>query len=332
MEYLDHINQMKTISQAVNTYIHDRLYLMDISEDDVTDLYVMMACYRIILSELKQLGIFLSVDEADIFEDYYTTEHYFYLRKIFDGIYLYDLFKAHPDIKDDICNILETSESEDHSDTVHIVLDYLISKYPNRYEIERAYSTHNNIYSNIGLKKHILAIAKTIIPTYNIEAESIPQINEFIKYVNEGRIAFKEAVNKVLIKDTSLDKAIMESIIRNYDMDKLAIKDISKLSWAVLTDPNTLNSDMKKMQIDLIKMHEERNTHHISYYLVDRERSITKENLVELVCHHFEPNISKDNFWKEVNNMLNTAFKNKLFTDDQIKYINYIADIVISKD
>jgi hypothetical protein len=342
------LNTLRSVSDGVDHYIASGVYLGNYPEmDRQAEIAILVDCYRVILKELRELGIFPTIDDDELLSSFYHADALVAIRKIFDK----DNLKNSITVKREWIDELDMIFEGDEDTFFHELLESYSRNFPNRVEdVETAIRVENFMTSNVMLSRHVQAIIALSVPKATLTEDSAAVRKEYLEKINWGRVFFKHAVETIIniakqknfLADpaavehdpTKLRLDILEHAIKMYDIDKITGAHVNELVWAVMTNPNELHPEMKKKQDAIILEHKSNTTHHIEYYLSRGQRP-TLENCVELICHMVEPGTSsKEFYYNEVSDLLNSYFpkhfegaeQEPVFSPEQISFLLWIRD------
>lgn len=330
------IQSMSAVSSTISHYLAAQFYRFDYEIEDEIDINdLMIKCYVIIIGELKELGINLTVDWDLALANGYESDGYVALYSLLDKDYLHKFFITYPDVQDSIRYIFETSdtsnsEEEDENNYIDEFIDIYTRFNSNDPLLEKVERIRDRIISTNRFKDHILTILDNSVPTSDISIDNFELISKYTKHIFEGQQLFKNVVEYILIKDTTLNSGKLQQAIELYDLEKVTGLDIANYAWAVMSNDEDLSDKEKSIKKSILDKHTKHQSHHIEYYLANLIRP-TKENLVELVSHHVELDSTKESFFNDVKDMVVQASESQIFTKQDIEYIKKLISFIVPK-
>lgn len=309
------IDKLQHLCPTVDNYLQQELYLMDITEDQVTPQYILNECYLLALTELRSLGIRPNGDDTDLLEDLYTAQVIYYMRYLFDTKTLYDLFKHDEEVRIYVDHLLH-DEHRDTSEYVWNILGFLHSKYPNREDVSRCENMAMEFHSKDAFKKHLLAVLDLVVPVDDNVLHNIDDVAPFLKKQIEVRKKLKAVVDTLIAKFSDLNADYLKKVITNYNSDKLLPDNVHRWVLFLLMKEHHVSGEIPKDLLDMKKQHERDNSHHIEYY-IHRRKTPSKENLVELILHVYNDNDDKISYLKELRDLIEKAEEHELFTGNE---------------
>lgn len=324
------IDLIKDLSPLAQEYLNTKAYLTKIVEDDVTDIFLLIECYKCLLEELEDIGISFHCELEELFEDMYTAEAIYHLRKILEPEFLYEFFKMNKELAKAMENQLENNTVD--TELISFLLDtiYLINE--NNYSLNRTMEIEDKFVSTEKLRTYI----KTIVDIANINRVDdldMPLYLNLIEIVKKDRLNFEYVVNYICKDDQSLNYEKLKSKIKNYDLSKLNGDNANMYAWCYTDGAKEMNPFIYNKYMDI---HHTTSTHHIEYWLTHADLIITKESLVELVSHHFAiewngelPIINEEAINKVVDDINEMITKAGIrFNESHIEYIIYLISLI----
>lgn len=302
MDFAEEISKLRTISESVDQYVANGMYLQKYdSVDMITDQLILNDCYEVLLQELQLIGIVPVVSIEELLSDYYLAEALASVRVLFDKDKLRDIFCTNANFKEMIIAMLDQDNLADEN-CFSEFLDTYQRFFPGDKNLEIIQRIEHNLNSTFELVNHLdhishMSIAKSDIP------EDMTEMKEFLNRIVQGREYYEKAIKHILKIDSSLNMDYLDHTIKLYDIEKITGENLNKFCWAVMTDPETLHPEMQKKQNEFLFMHKSSTSHHIEYYIANRKKP-TREQLAELVAHHYEPGSTVVEFCKAVEDML----------------------------
>lgn len=330
MDFLESIEYLRSISEGVDQLISNGAYTLKYdSVTVITDQVILNECYQLVLDELRMMGVVTNWDISEILNDYYQAESIGALRFVLDKDNLKKIFAINPGFCKACSAFLDNDEIME-SRYFSEFLDTYQHHFPGDRHME-VISRLEDAFSGTFEFRHYLRhlIQSSRLKTI-LDSADMTLVSAFLKKIADGRDCYEKAVLQVMRLDPSLDKEYMTHSVAQYDMEKISHHVIKPLSWAVMTDESTLSEEQKKTQKEIIWTHTSTTLHHIEYYLYHMKNP-SKENLVELTAHHFEPESSEEKFMDDVNEMIakGTSDKNPykfiVFSSEDVNYIKRIA-------
>jgi len=327
------ILNLRFISDAAETYVCDQEYVSKYGQDTVKEEDLLFDLYEIIKNELVDLGIVYWDTQYNPLEDWYQARSLYYLRKVFDEDVLLILLKQNDSVIPGIETIISSDES-DESD-IHLVLELLNNTFIDHPDILMCMEFQDKIISTDRFTEHLKAIIYTHkhLATTTIDDPEI--VLPYIKQIELGRVRVKEAVERILLNldetgkimttditncgRSSIDMELLDTLLRNYDLDKLQPNEIGY--YAVLDRPD---ENIDKVQLEFkqkyMDIHHNRSPHHIEYWKSHGILNLTNTNILMLMAHIYNPYLNGDEFVTEFANMRKIAIT--IFTEDQIKILD----------
>ena len=335
----DTIKRLSGISDLVAQYLDAQLYRIEFdTEDQIDPQELMIKCYVIILGELQEKGISILSDIDVALSSIYIADGYVALYQLLDVDYLKNQFSNNTDLLDTIRNVFYTDDTDnsievDENNYIHDFLDAYRTLFKFDELLDIIDRIEDNITSNLQFKKHIESILEKSITKPTVHEGNIKYISDYIKGIVKGRLIFSQAINYLQEHLTeeevkNIDCLYLETAIEKYDLEKVTGTDVAKYAWAVTEKEENLNEEQKILQKNIIFQHTSKQTHHIEYYISNNKRP-TYSQLMELTCHHAEPNSTRDDFIKEVKEMIQKGRKSNVLLEEDIKIISRFANIIL---
>lgn len=341
MNYTDKILELRSLVPGVDHYIDSGTYMLFRDKetwDSISDQMLLNDCYRVIILELEKLGVLSTVDEEELLSDYYTADGLVRLRLFVDVDKLVPKLIENRAFYDEVLFVLDNEYEEN-------LLSSLLIVYEKHHVGEKEYMEYLEridglFFSNSTFARHIEAMLELAVPKANLQDTDKELREKYIEKIAQGRAFFKLAVDAILEEGfPNLDPAKLQHAVDLYDLDKVTGENLNKLTWAVMTDPNSLHPEQQDKQKEIIDAHHKETTHHIEYY--DNKRIVPDENqLVELVAHHFEPGSTREQFLADIKEMLEIKytplFKNEqdattIILPEQRGFVNRLVQIILDK-
>lgn len=306
MDFTEQIMKLRDTSETVEQFISTGAYMLQFDSLESIDPQILLnKCYQVMVDELVFLGIISNVSFEELISDYYNAEAIIAIRKIVDKENLIPILRSCEQFKEMIVNLVS---SKDIAESVYFseFLDSYQTHFPGDSNILVVSRLESAFISNYEFKNYILSLNKLSIPLSNMDETNLEMRSQFLKKITEGRVYFEAAVKTVLQLDPSLDREYLNHVINLYDIEKIQAGVIDEMSWAVMTDPETLDESLRKRRQHILESHYKSTSHHIEYYIANRKNPTT-EQLVELTAHHYEPGSTEEEFRLAVNNMFKVA-------------------------
>lgn len=312
------ILDLRAICATFEDYMVNQVYLSKYGPDAYTDADILRDGYEIIHAELEDLGIYI---DGDLFEDGYQRRFLYYFRKFFDGTYLKELLKSHPEWKETISVILTSDEND--NDTLNELLEFFYNVYGYNYEVRQLYEKWLECTSNELFDDHIRAVlddAPVIVSTISDPEKA----TAYVAFIEKGRQNAATAARMIydsLVKyeyneetRTALMGLTWEDIlpyIQKYDLDKVSADEVSY--YAIFDDdfnkedlPECIQAKAK----EYMDRHHKRSHHHIEYWEEKNKQHYNSEFchlqqippavLILLVAHHYKPGMNTAEMLKAV--------------------------------
>ena len=297
----EQLEDLRTISGDVAEYLDTETFREDYDYDNYEVGDILYKCYQIVIDELKQFGLYLSVSEDQVLSDWFTAKHLYYIRKLVDSENLEKVISQFVDRQ--VFSQL-TDSMTDSTDLFTRVLEVLVGVSPENYQDLLQFS--DRIYATDKFRDHLSAIIEKID-----SKEAVPElanIEEQIEYL--GKVQRSRAI-LVRIKDVLLsnvpdiaaevDLEAWNHAIANYDREKIQPDTLPIYAHIDKDVPEYLEAYKKSM----MDQHHIAVPHHIEYW---EERIYELSNLdmmhvIMLISHHAEPDTTVDDFTKGVEDM-----------------------------
>lgn len=334
MDELEKIQELSGISDTVAQYLDNQYYKSElVAEDDASYQSILLQCYTIILQELQELGIELVVPYDNALESYYLGDGFTALYQLLNADYLTRLFTTYQGYKLPIQAIFEGDTDialEDmEEDYIHsFLVQYKIMNKDDPL-LEKIDRITDLIISNYLLKEHILAILDNSVPSSEISSDDTELMVQYVNKIVTGQQMFSDIVHFLINNDPTLNKDYLEQAIRLYDFEKITGVDVKKYCWAVMSKDAELSEQEKRIKTQILFEHERNQTHHIEYYMTTKNIP-TRENLVELISHHVEPESTQEQYTKDFQEMITKAEPYHIFTPDMLQYLYKLNDLILS--
>lgn len=325
----DQFVDLRSISDNVDDYLSRELYVDSFGYDSgFTPNDILRECYTIILQELRELGITFNAEIDDLLCDWYTAKHLYYIREIADGYTIKELCKDE-DVKNKLDTLLQSPEESD--DLFVALVAYLKEKHPTELSYRYADEFSDLIVASERFDQHVQCILAASRDYDAIATPDIKLAQSYIKKIQNVRSLVRttvDAIIKNLQLQTSLNTKKLNKLLDEYDMDKLAPKDLKLFSIIDNEASSELYPNLKRLRAVELQKHHERSSHHIEYWFKHSDLHPTKEDLILLVAHHNEPGVTPSKFKSEIDMML--SFGEKIFTPDDAAFILSAAESVLT--
>lgn len=315
---LEHFQKLKNISETIAEYIDTESYIADFGPDDYTAKGILVNCYDVIVSELKDIGITTDLQwEGDLF-----LCGYIYLVKK----YITEISSM---LTEDLCNRLESclDDTEPEINFFKVVYQIINS---DKYEHKEIEYIIDSLYTDDAfktyIKEEIASFRELKQDNYQYDIEKVSAYLEKIRKLRELANKYTFVIINSLHLDVNLP--VIQKLLRDYDMDKIAPNTISIYS---VIDIDAVSPDMYSYAKQQMQIHHEHSPHHIEYWIDPKKNPrpiLTLENLILLVAHHVEINTTSDEFKEEVENMIEKG--RSIFTQHQIDLIEQMKSVVIT--
>lgn len=327
----DQFIDLRSISDNVDDYLSRELYKDSFGYDtDYTPNDVLQECYTIVLQELRELGIQFTVDLDDLLHDWFTAKHIYYIRKIADAYELTQLCK-----KEDTKNFLDTllQAPEEESDIFVALVMHLAQKYPTEPMYRYVADFGECIQSTDRFVDHVKSILESLkTQDLSVETPDIRLAKSYIAKI-QGLRTFAEKATKMIIEgmqlQSSLNMKTIRKLLDEYDMDKLSPDALPLYSIIDNPEAETLYPNLGTFKETMMQKHHERAYHHLEHWLKYRDPRPTKENLILLIAHCYEPDSTAPSFWKEVDEMINNGVE--IFDPEDVTFMLKAANCIFPR-
>jgi hypothetical protein len=304
-----HFAHLRDISDTVENYISNELYIADFGPDNYTEKDILGQCYEIIIDELKDYGITTDLDYKG---DYYLCGYLCLLREFVEK--LPDLITKH--LAEKLSSIIEESDN---------LLSSMIALFDHTEYKELTYIS-DNIYYDDEFVTYVKQLTESIqseeATNYiNPSDKSVQQYIEKIRVLRELAAKFSKRI--VAFMPDNVDVTYLNKLIRDYDMDKISLDAISAYSKI---DREEVPEYLRSMHERLMDEHHKRSLHHIEYW-VSRNLSPSVTDLVILTAHHVEPGKTKSDVHNAVEEMITKG--RSVLSDEQIDTIRKMRDVCL---
>ena len=303
-EFDDLLEKFMELSPNVATYINDRMYEYDVSDDDVTETILIDKAYRILLSELQELGISFTVDTDTLLENFNNAKIIYITRKTFDGDNLTEIFRTNEYIK----NMIDSILLDDTDDDFILPCIELFANKIGGEDLEILLSAKDIFTSNVFFKQHVEAVLD------DISISKFPEVNTkvttpFLMYLENHRNRNYENIALLEQLEPELDKIRLKHKLKVHDLEKISGPMFSVFATLYTVEEsgniNNYSDDLLAYAKKIDEAHHEGNTHHIEYY---KKHGIhpTLTDIAELVSDASAKSKSIENFKKRINHIAQT--------------------------
>jgi hypothetical protein len=319
------IDEYMKCSPATSDYIDSKLYLSMDDNEDLTSEKILYALVQIVLDELKEVGIDFIIDEED-------SNQISLLRMIILVRYLVEqnnikiMLEEHEDEYNEIKNLINTGDQDSIKQYILYIVSNDLLKLLHLKQVYSELDYENltdKIVNNTRFLEHIEATLDLFVPT---SKEVLYTSNEYyvqvVKQVEQDRHDFFYAKTKLKENDI-----IIRNMTEDYNLDKLGF---TYPYWVWCIKDKDLTAYMKVEQKKIIESHKESNKHHIEYYIkryLTESYVFTHSDLIDLVCHHYHPGMSRNEMRTAMEDMLKIG--DWLFTEENKHYMQKIATILM---
>ncbi len=325
----DQFVDLRSISDNVEDYLSRELYVDSFGYDsDFTPADILRECYTIILQELRELGITFTAEIDDLLCDWYTAKHLYYIREIADAYTLKEICRDE-DVKNKLDTLLQAPEESD--DLFVALVTHLHEKHPTELKYRYAVEFSDLIIASERFDQHVKCILAASNDYDAIATPDIKLAQSYIKKIQDIRNLVKTTVVTIVNKlqlQTSLSTIKLNKLVDEYDMDKIAPKNLKLFSIIDNEAAKELYPNLIKLRAVEMQKHKERASHHIEYWFKHNNLHPTKEDLILLVAHHNEPGVTPDKFKSEIETML--AFGEQIFTPEDAAFVISAANSVVT--
>lgn len=117
------INQARSLSPAIEEYIMTQAYLQETAVENLTPEWFRNRLVRLVLEELESVGIGIAMEIDAMLDSPELVMNVMTLRAKFDPDVMFDFLKAHPDVADEVREMLE-------EDCISDVIEYMHLTFP----------------------------------------------------------------------------------------------------------------------------------------------------------------------------------------------------------
>lgn len=280
LETDDFVQRCVEISENVDNYINNRLYLVDVEDPSlVTPLFLKMQCLDLILDELHDRGIHFQNNAYEFIDLLYDREIPILLRIRFEEHNFYPLIRKFSDeSKQLLLNEFEVNDESLCARICNVLASILPMDMAWNYIASAAdiFSSDENFYKNL----YAIVLRAYKDPTVELPVETdIDRLSAWLagekKHQDElTRLLMRTAERLYLSagdndSSTPLKMALLKKMER-YDWDHFNNAFIAKM----MSNPNAEKEDEP--------YHQQHNDHHIQYYF--QHEGITETQIVYVAC------------------------------------------------
>lgn len=312
---------LRSISDNVDDYLSRELYLDSFGNDgDYTVNDILSECYTIVLQELRELGIFFTMDIDDLLADWYTAKNIYHLRVLCDSKTITTLCED-KEVYNTLSTLIQDTD-DDCGELITSIVEYLQNKYPSEVAYQYLLYFNQYVYSTDRFKDHLSVILDKI--EKQDPGADIPDVTAAAEYIRQTLQLQKLAkiATDIILSTTGFNKecngVVLDKLLADYDMDKISTDEL-RLYCLLDNSQREVPKQLQHLKDVMLQKHHERSPHHIEHWITHQDEHPTKENLVVLVAHHFEPDTTKDEFAKAVENMLDQGIN--IFTPEDVEFI-----------
>lgn len=163
---LETTDRLIAVSSKMRDYMDDELYVRDIenAEEHTLD-SIFPILLRMCIEELSELGIELSIDLTDIYEDVKKIKALVTLREMWDATLLSQALAKKYQTKERLTSILDSIDYT-QGELLYTCVDVLAHDTPDLVPtLQDVYYLETSAYSTASFKKHVEAILDEIVPT-----------------------------------------------------------------------------------------------------------------------------------------------------------------------
>lgn len=325
------ILNLRCVSPQIEEYVCSEIYVSKYGQDQLKDADILLDCYEIAKEELEHLGIIFWDKENNVLTDLYTARCIYHFRKLFDSVNLIRLLKQNKEILPNLEMIVNSDENPESN--IHLVLETLDNLFKDHPDIIRCLDNQERVISTDLFNRHINAIIASTRKVLEVTiGDNVIEITNYLKKINTGRINAEEAVKKILstpdIKNLELDYGYIGNLVSNYDLDKTQPNVIVYYTNFDKENIEEIDLSLRVLAKKYMDIHHNNVSHHIEYWLHHPDKHMTREDIVLLVAHHYEPELSTNDFLKKITDMIYQG--RKILTDDNIKYIKLFASNIVN--
>lgn len=326
-----HFASLRAMYDIIDDYIGTGMYKYDFDEDETyTAKDVLGACYNFVLSDLKEIGLYVNTNEDELLQDIFTCGYIYLVAKFIRRDNFISLLKS-TNITAKVASLLEASSTDKYlfNSLVKLVLEATQTR---NLELTELPYISEMIYNDdhfVAYLKDVLAEAEentddteTVIPE-----QDLPAVTKYLAKINAGRVRVKLIALAVADKlvDYGVNLTKLNKLIKDYDYDKIAPEAISTYA-KVDNEDEPANEELAEFKKEQLDAHHLRSPHHIEHWLAGIDTDFTIDDLIMLVCHHAEPGVNADDFVSKVKEMVDKS--GSFFDENQLRMVNAITKFV----
>lgn len=326
MQPQEHIQDLRSISEAVADYLDRDLFIEEYGPDDYTVNDIITSCYALMFADLEEIGIHPTKDIDDILQDFYICKEYYYLLKTFRPDTLLSLLKT-PEIVEKIESSLE------HADNFFIqsLIDIFNEAYPDSYELKELLFIQDELVNDDVFLTYMGNVCKKLQQgDYLIPTPSAKLAQQYLFYMSCKRRFARDSILRCLRYPPIEGKMNMEYItkaLRDYDLDKVSPENLAL--YSKLDNPDVKLPDaLKPIAQAANDAHHKRTLHHIEYWIANKATFIPREAILLIVASLFEMedwgmDADENRYPNAIKHMIKQA--GSMLTEEDIKFIWAIA-------
>lgn len=329
----EQFQDLSEVSEVVSSYLQEHMFKYEFPDEaDYSQQDLLMSCYELLFSELRDYGVRLVADVEEVLADLYLCKHFYYLKYILQPQELIRRITQFKDIQDELEDIVNNDESKEdvfiHQQVLDTIFKYDKGSIYYQYliYIENEYTVN---YRFLNYIKNVLKLIKE--GDLSAAISNTDRAQRYINKINGLRTYAKQAVQKILdnLQESDIDLAKINKMLDDYDLDKIN-PDRLKI-YSLIDLDKDIPTSLAKYKEAMMLEHHQRAAHHIEYYYDPHKIPkpiITNENIILIVAHHNEPDTTPTSFWEEMEETLKLAKEHDLFTTDQIALYNHLGNIL----
>ena len=329
----EQFQDLSEVSETVQTYLQNEVFKYEYPDEaDYSQKDLLMSCYELLLSELRDYGVRLVADVDEILSDLYLCKHFYYLKYILQPQELVRRITQFKDIQDELEDIVSNDESKEDVFIHQQVLDTIFKYDKNSIFYQYLLYIENEYIVNYRFLNYIKNVLN-LIKEGDLSAaiSNTDRAQRYINKINGLRTYAKQAVQKILdnIDNHNINLQKINKYLQDYDLDKIN-PDRLKIYSLVDLDKEIPKS-LKAYKEAMMLQHHQRAAHHIEYYYDPNKipkPQVDIENIILIVAHHNEPDTTPTSFWEEMEETIHLAKEHNIFTTDQIALFNHLGNIL----
>lgn len=324
-----HFASLRAMYETIDDYIDTGLYKYDFDEEETyTAKDVLGACYNIVLTNLKEIGLYFNTNEDELLQDIFTCGYVYLVAKFISRDNLKSLFKT-ADLSAKVSSLIDAKSDDKYlfPALVDLVLEFTQTRNLELTELPYISGTIYNDEKFIAYLKDILTEIENDDSVPDISEQDLSAVTSYLAKINAGRQRVKAIALAVADKlvDYGVNLTKLNKLIKDYDYDKIAPDAIDIYAHADTEEeaPSKEIAEYNKKQLDA---HHLRSPHHIEHWLSGIGTDFTIDDLIMLVCHHAEPGVGVDEFISKVKEMVQKA--GNFFDANRMRFVNAITKFV----